>query len=103
MLFLLLAVLCSLTISATIKLFELRGANTQVVIASNDITAFFLTESLKASVFADLSAVAYALYSAATATLIFGMGPAIWRERVTRGNLVGVLVALGAIVLLNLR
>jgi drug/metabolite transporter (DMT)-like permease len=69
----------------------------------NFFTTFFLLESLRAPLFARRSAVVYALYSVVPAVLVFAMGPVIWREKVTRGNLVGALVAVVSIALLNLR
>lgn len=68
----------------------------------NFASTYFLLESLKAPVFAGLSAVVYALYSVLGVTLAFAAGALLWRERVTRRNLVGVGVAIAAIVLLNL-
>jgi drug/metabolite transporter (DMT)-like permease len=35
--------------------------------------------------------------------LIFALGPLVWKERVTHGNVAGILVALAAIALLTLR
>jgi drug/metabolite transporter (DMT)-like permease len=65
-------------------------------------STYFLMESLKAPAFAGRSAVVYALYSVIAATLVFALGPVVWKERVTAGNVAGVLVGIAAIVLLNL-
>ena len=68
----------------------------------NFFSTFFLLESLRSPVFADLSMVVYALYSVCGVALAFGAGALFWKERVTRANIVGVLFAVAAIVLLNL-
>jgi multidrug transporter EmrE-like cation transporter len=67
----------------------------------NFLTTFFLMESLKTELFVDQSAVAYTLYSVAGVVLAFAGGALLWRESVTRSNLVGAAVAAVAIVLLN--
>jgi drug/metabolite transporter (DMT)-like permease len=69
--------------------------------APNFGSTYFLLESLKAPAFAGRSAVVYGLYSIIAATLVFAIGPVLWKEKVTIGNVAGVAIAIAAIVLLN--
>jgi drug/metabolite transporter (DMT)-like permease len=69
--------------------------------APNFGSTYFLMESLKTPAFAGRSAVVYGLYSVLAATLVFAMGPVLWKEKVTLGNVAGVLAGIAAIVLLN--
>ncbi len=67
----------------------------------NFFASFFLMESLKSPFFLERSAVAYSWYSVVGVTLAFGAGVLVWKERVSRMNLVGVAAGLAAITLLN--
>jgi multidrug transporter EmrE-like cation transporter len=67
----------------------------------NFFATFFLIETLKSPLFLGHTAVAYSLYSVAGVVLVFMAGALVWRERVTAASVVGVLVAISAIVLLN--
>ena len=67
----------------------------------NFFATFFLLESLRSPLFADHSAVVYSVYSVAGVVLIFAAGALVWREPVTYRSALGVLVAVGAIILLN--
>jgi len=64
-------------------------------------TTWFFLQGLKSPFFANRSTVAYALFSLVPATLIFAMGPVIWRERVTRINWIGLGVGLTSIFMLT--
>lgn len=66
-------------------------------------STYFMLQALKSPFFAGRSAIIYALYSVVPATLIFAMGPTIWREKVTRTNVAGFAIAIAAILLLTLR
>lgn len=68
----------------------------------NFFSTWFLLQGLQAPFFSGRSATVYALYSIVPAALIFGMGPTIWREKISRGNVAGFGVAIVAIVLLVL-
>ena len=67
----------------------------------NYFSTFFLMRSLQTPAFAGASAVAYALYSAASVSLAFAAGALGWKERISRLQLIGVVAALTAVVLLN--
>jgi drug/metabolite transporter (DMT)-like permease len=67
----------------------------------NFFATFFLLESLRSPLFSDHSAVVYSVYSVAGVVLIFAAGALVWREPVTYRSALGVLVAVGAIILLN--
>jgi multidrug transporter EmrE-like cation transporter len=67
----------------------------------NFFATFFMIETLKSPLFMGHTAVAYSLYSVAGVVLVFMAGALVWRERVTAASVVGVLVAVAAIVLLN--
>ena len=67
----------------------------------NFFTSYFLLESLKSPFFAEHSAIAYTLYSAVGVLLVFCLGAIIWREKITRGHLIGIALAVTAIVLLS--
>ena len=58
-------------------------------------------ESLKSPFFFERSAVAYTWYSVIGVTLAFSAGVVIWKERVSRINLIGVAAGLAAITILN--
>ncbi|MBU0490835.1 MAG: hypothetical protein KKA73_08535 [Chloroflexi bacterium] len=68
----------------------------------NFFSTYFLLEALNDPFFTGQSTVVYTLYSVLGVMLAFGAGALVWRERVTRANVLGVLVAIAAIVLLNL-
>jgi multidrug transporter EmrE-like cation transporter len=67
----------------------------------NFFTSYFLLESLKSPLFAKHSAIAYTLYSSVGVLLVFCLGAIVWHEKVTRGNTIGVILALAAIILLS--
>ena len=67
----------------------------------NYFSTFFLMRSLQTPAFTDASAVAYAFYSAASVSLAFAAGALGWKERISRLQLIGVVAALTAVVLLN--
>jgi drug/metabolite transporter (DMT)-like permease len=67
----------------------------------NYFSTFFLMRSLQTPAFADASAVAYALYSAASVSLAFAAGALGWREKLSRVQFAGLVVAIAAVVLLN--
>jgi len=67
----------------------------------NFFATFFLLESLRSPLFADHSAVVYSVYSVTGVVLVFAAGALVWREPVTYRSVLGVLVAVGAIILLN--
>lgn len=69
--------------------------------APNFFATFFLLESLKSPLFADRSAVVYSVYSVAGVVLVFAAGALIWREPVSYRSALGLLIAVGAIILLN--
>jgi multidrug transporter EmrE-like cation transporter len=69
----------------------------------NYLSTYFLLECLRAPAFQGRSAVVYAIYSAAGVALTFAAGPLIWRERLEPRHRAGVVVALAAVILLNLR
>ena len=68
----------------------------------NFLSTYFLLESLQAPVFSTKSAVVYTLFSTAGVILAFCSGVVIWKEKMTKGNILGVMCAVGSIVLLNL-
>jgi multidrug transporter EmrE-like cation transporter len=68
----------------------------------NFLSTYFLLESLQTPVFATRSAVVYTLFSVAGVTMAFAAGALVWKEKVTRCNILGVLSATGAIILLNI-
>ena len=59
-------------------------------------------EALRAPAFAGLSAIVYALYSAAGVVLAFVAGAVLWKEPLSGRNRLGVALAVVAVVLLNL-
>ena len=67
----------------------------------NFFATYFLMESLKSPFFFERSAVAYTWYSVVGVTLAFSAGVVIWKERVSRTNLIGVAAGLAAIMILN--
>lgn len=67
----------------------------------NYFSSFLLLEALKAPVFQQQSAVVYSIYSASILVLTFTAGALLWREKVTRLNVLGAGAAIIAIVLLN--
>jgi multidrug transporter EmrE-like cation transporter len=67
----------------------------------NFLSTYFLLQSLQTPFFNARSAVVYTLFSIAGVILAFGSGVVIWKEKITRGNVWGILFALGAIILLN--
>jgi multidrug transporter EmrE-like cation transporter len=69
----------------------------------NFFSTYLLMEALRSPAFADLSTVVYTLYSAAGVVLAFGAGAVIWKEPLTLKNRLGVVLAVVAIVLLNVR
>ena len=69
----------------------------------NFLSTYYLIESLQSSFFESQSAVVYTLFSVVGVMLAFGSGVIIWKEKVKWSNLVGVLCAVGAIILLNMR
>lgn len=69
----------------------------------NFFSTFLLMEALRAPAFAGLSAVVYAVYSAAGVALAFIAGAVFWQEPLTGWQRTGVVVAVAAVVLLNLR
>lgn len=68
----------------------------------NYLTTLFLLEALKNPFFQDRSAIVYSLYSVAGVLLAFIVGVTIWRERVPRTAVWGILAAITAIILINL-
>jgi len=68
----------------------------------NYFSSFLLLEALKADVFHQQSALVYSLYSASILVLTFIAGVLFWKERVRRISYAGALIAVAAIVLLNL-
>jgi len=68
----------------------------------NFFSMFFFLESLKSPVFLNLSMVVYTVYSVSVMALAFGAGALFWKERVTRANVIGIMFAIAAIILLNL-
>jgi drug/metabolite transporter (DMT)-like permease len=69
----------------------------------NFFSTYLLMEALRAPAFAELSAIVYALYSAAGVVLAFLAGGVLWREPLTGRNRMGVALAVVAVVLLNVR
>ena len=68
----------------------------------NMVHIFFLLQALQTPLFTGRSAVAYTIYSALGVILVFGGGVFFWREPVQRQSVAGILVAVAAIILLNL-
>jgi drug/metabolite transporter (DMT)-like permease len=69
----------------------------------NFFSTYLLMEALRAPVFAGLSAIVYALYSAAGVVLAFMAGAVLWKEPLTGKNKLGVALAVVAVMLLNVR
>ncbi|GBC61733.1 hypothetical protein DENIS_2695 [Desulfonema ishimotonii] len=67
----------------------------------NFFATYFMMECLKSPVFQNQSAIVYTLYSVTGVALAFGAGVTIWKERVTRANVLGVFAVIAAIALLN--
>ncbi len=68
----------------------------------NFLSTYFLMESLQTPVFSTRSAVVYTLYSVIGVILAFCSGVVIWKEKMTWGNILGIIFAVGSIVSLNL-
>jgi drug/metabolite transporter (DMT)-like permease len=69
----------------------------------NFFSTYLLMEALRAPAFAGLSAIVYALYSAAGVVLAFVAGSVIWREPLTGRNRLGVALAVAAVALLSVK
>jgi drug/metabolite transporter (DMT)-like permease len=68
----------------------------------NYFSSFLLLEALKDPSFADQSAIVYSLYSASILVTTFTAGALLWKEKITRLNIIGAAAAIIAIVLLNI-
>ncbi|MBN1248423.1 MAG: hypothetical protein JXC32_12245 [Anaerolineae bacterium] len=69
----------------------------------NFFSTYFLMESLRSPSLQGHSAIVYAVYSAMGVVLAFLAGRLIWREELTGRNQLGVVLAVVAVVLLNVR
>ena len=68
----------------------------------NFFSTYFLLEALRDGFFIGQSATVYTLYSVAGLTLAFCAGAIFWKEKVGPKNIAGVVIAIVAIILLNL-
>ncbi|TFG73008.1 MAG: hypothetical protein E4H27_01565 [Anaerolineales bacterium] len=69
----------------------------------NFLSTYFLLESLQTPALSARSAVVYTLFSVAGVLLAFSSGVVVWREKMTRGNILGLIFAVGSIIMLNLK
>ena len=69
----------------------------------NFFSTYFLMESLRTPALQGHSAIVYAVYSALGVVLAFLAGRIFWQEPLNARNRVGVVIAVAAVVLLNLR
>jgi drug/metabolite transporter (DMT)-like permease len=69
----------------------------------NFLSTYFLLESLQTPFFNAKSTVVYTLFSVTGVILAFGSGVAIWKEEISWRKALGIVCAVGAIILLNLR
>jgi drug/metabolite transporter (DMT)-like permease len=67
----------------------------------NFLSTVFLLESLQTPFFSARSTVVYTLFSVSGVILAFGAGNIFWKEKLTKSNVLGVISAVAAIILLN--
>ena len=58
----------------------------------NFLSTYFLLESLQTPALSARSAVVYTLFSVAGVILAFSSGVVVWKEKMTRGNILGVSI-----------
>ena len=97
------AVFCGIVMFVKKTRFTVDGIKRGILLGiPNFGSAIFLLESLKHPAFVGQSAIVYSIYSSSVLVLTFSAGAIIWKERVSMANIFGVIVAIVAIVLLNI-